>query len=1183
MGEEGSVSYEDRPDDASMSAEDPTTIMQEDSWAVIDAFFSEKGQAFQQIGSFDDFICYRMQETVDRHPPIEVSPENQFEIGAADVEPVVHKLSLGQLSFVKPMYMEKDGTINPMTPCEARLRNLVYSAPLYLDVVHEVFSVLPDGTRQLQHTENFDGVDIARIPIMLKSEYCWLKGATDRETVDYGECPYDQGGYFIINGSEKVLIAMERMANNFVYAFQKKQPSKYTWICEVRSALSEGSAANSGFAVKMLANFGGKSFCKGQILCTIPYIRVEVPLIIVLRALGFVADKDILEIIVYDFKDTAMLNLMKVSLEDAAPITTQEMALDYIAKRGPTLGAAKDKRMQYAREILQKELMPHIGVGPYCEQRKAYFIGYMTHRLLLGILGRIQEDDRDHFGKKRMDLTGPLMAATFSQLFRKMMKDTRRFLQKGLDAGKAFDLHDALKQASCITSGLRYQLATGNWGQDKQGKPIRNGVSQVLNRLTFMATVSQLRRMNTPLERSGKLSKPRQLHNTHWGMVCPAETPEGQAVGLVKNISLMCYITIGSPSSVVEDFLHEWGVEDLNEILPTEIKKVTKVFLNGQWLGIHRDPAVLKEVLLSLRRRLDFEAEVAIVDDLQNMELKVFTDGGRATRPLYIVDVASQKMKISPDHIERLRRGDMGWSNLIEQGLIEYLDCEETENCMISMFVDDLQEATTKYCRTYTHAEIHPSMILSICASIIPFPDHNQSPRNCYQSAMGKQAVGVFATNYNKRMDTLANILCYPQKPLVGTRSMKYLRFRELPAGNNATVAIMCYSGYNQEDSLILNQSSIDRGLFRSVFFRSYNASESKQGTNVTKFEKPDIGDRRIRGIKRSDYSKLDNDGLVFPGERLYGDDIVIGQTMTLQISKDDEGRITSATKKDSSTCLRAQEFAVCDNVMLSLNAEGHKFTKVRVRTFKTPEVGDKFASRHGQKGTCGILYRQEDMPWTRNGVCPDIIMNPHAIPSRMTVGHLVEQLLSKVGALAGGEGDATPFTKVTLSDVADRLHQLGYQRYGNEVLYNGHTGRRLDSHIFIGPVYYQRLKHMVGDKIHSRARGPVTALCRQPAEGRAKGGGLRFGEMERDCMISHGASKFLRERLFDVSDAYRLHCCDTCGLFATANIEKNVYECKLCKSKGAISQIALPYACKLLFQELMTMSIAPRLVLHTS
>eukprot|EP00397_Hematodinium_sp_SG-2012_P003423 GEMP01003431.1.p1 GENE.GEMP01003431.1~~GEMP01003431.1.p1 ORF type:complete len:1162 (+),score=229.91 GEMP01003431.1:352-3837(+) len=1160
------------------------SVRQEDSWAVIDSFFSEKGQAFQQIGSFDDFVMYRMQQTVDNHPPLEIVPVNQFDVGASTTDgQVAHKITLGQLSFVKPMFMEKDGTINPLTPNEARLRNLTYSAPLYLDLKHEIFQILPDESKQLTHTENFEGIEIARIPIMLKSEYCWLKNASDRELVDYGECTYDQGGYFIVNGSEKVLIAMERMANDFVYAFQKKQPSKYTWIAEVRSSLQEGGAANSGFAVKMLSVFGGKSFCKGQILCTVPYLRVEVPLVIVLRALGFVADKDILEIIVYDFKDTAMLNLMKISLEDAAPITTQEMALDHIAKRGPTIGAAKDKRMQYAREILQKELLPHIGVGPYCEQRKAYFIGYMTHRMLLGSLGRIQEDDRDHFGKKRMDLTGPLITSSFSQLFRKMMKDAKKLLQRGAESGKPFDLHDALKQANCVTTGLRYQLATGNWGQDKQGKPIRNGVSQVLNRLTFMATTSQLRRMNTPLERTGKLAKPRQLHNTHWGMVCPAETPEGQAVGLVKNISLMCYITIGSPSSVVEDFLHEWGVEDLNEILPTEIKQVTKVFLNGQWLGIHRDPAGLKRVLLTLRRRLDFEAEVAIVDDLQNMELKLFTDSGRATRPLYIVDLKSQKLLIQPEHIESLRRNDMGWSALIEMGLIEYLDCEETENCMISMFVDDLIEAEVKYCRTYTHAEIHPSMILSICASIIPFPDHNQSPRNCYQSAMGKQAVGVFATNYNKRLDTLANILCYPQKPLVGTRAMKYLRFRELPAGNNATVAIMCYTGYNQEDSLILNQSSIERGLFRSVFFRSYNAHETKQGVNVTKFEKPNPDDRHIRGIKRSDYSKLDVDGLVFPGERLYGDDIVIGQTMTLQSEKDEEGRLISATKKDSSTPLRAQEFAVCDTVMLSVDSEGHKFTKVKVRNFKTPEVGDKFASRHGQKGTCGIMYRQEDMPFTRDGVCPDIIMNPHAIPSRMTVGHLVEQLLSKVGALAGGEGDATPFSKVTLKDVRDRLHSLGFQKAGNEVLYNGHTGRRLDSHIFIGPVYYQRLKHMVGDKIHSRARGPVTSLVRQPMEGRAKAGGLRFGEMERDCMISHGASKFLKERLFDCSDAYRLHCCDTCGLFAIANVEKNIYECRLCKNKASISQIGMPYAAKLLFQELMTMSIAPRLVLHVT
>ncbi|OXB72139.1 UNVERIFIED_CONTAM: hypothetical protein H355_012706 [Colinus virginianus] len=808
--------------------------------------------------------------------------------------------------------------------------------------------------------------------MMLKSVYCWTKDLSQHDLSDVGECAYDQGGYFIINGGEKVLVAQERMASNFVYVFQKKQPSKF----------------------------------------------------------GCISDRDILLRVAYDLQDHQLASLMKPSLEEGFDYSTQDICLDFIGKRGPTVGAQREKRIQYARELLRKEVLPHVGTEAGCENKKAFFIGYMVHRLLLADLGRINEDDRDHFGKKRLDMAGPLIAASFGTLYRKMMKDVRRVLQRQVDHGKSFDVAGALRSASQITQGLQYQIATGNWGKDREGKVVRTGVAQVLNRLTFASALSHLRRLNTPLGREGKMAKPRQLHNTHWGMICPAETPEGQAVGLVKNLALTADISVGSATNAVNEFLVEWGLDLLEEMTPEVIKDRVKIFVNGNWVGCFDEADVLCSTLRQLRRRCDISSETSIVRDLVNklykrdfhdsqmraspicclllQEVKIFTDAGRAMRPLFVVDEKTRELVMRRSHVEELqRRGrdEKSWTYLMERGIIEFVDCEEEETCMIAMFHRDLKD---------------PS--------------------------------------------------------------------KELPAGINAIVAILCYSGYNQEDSLIMSQSSIDRGLFRSVFYRTYCSEERQQGSLLVEcFEQPSID--QVQGMKRGDYSKLDSDGLVEPGSRVLGDDVIIGKFAC-----------------SWAWLSRISATGVVDQVMLSVNSAGSRFTKVKVRSVRIPQTGDKFASRHGQKGTIGITYRTEDMPF-------------------------------------------------------------------NE----------LPSLVFFGPTYYQRLKHMVDDKIHARARGPVTMLTRQPMEGKSREGGLRFGEMERDCMISHGAAHMLKERLFEQSDAYRVHVCDICGLICTADLSRGNFECKLCDNKSKISQVCIPYACKLLLQELMTMCIYPRLVLQVA
>jgi DNA-directed RNA polymerase II subunit RPB2 len=1171
-------------DEPSLEAEPPAEIEQNDSWAVIDAYFAHKSLIQQQLDSFNDFIRITSQEIVRESPDVTIKPQPSF--GGSRNNDLAnnntrYRISFGQLQLAAPVFKDRSNQPVALTPHEARLRNLTYSGALYVSVRKTTINY-PGTAQQKEEHETVDSVLIGKVPIMTCSEFCALHRKTPQQMIEANECPHDKGGYFIINGSERVLIAHERMAPNQVYVYPRKQPAHYSFMCEIRSA-SETSQKSSA------ALFVGLVSASGRIEVTIPYIKDAVPIFIVFRALGETSDKSILEKIAYD--DPEIAQVMQASLMESSVIESSDVALDFIGSRSTQQCSDRDARIRVARETLQKEFLPHVGLGVGHEIKKAYFLGYMVNRLVSAKMGRRVIDDRDHVGMKRVDLSGQLLAMLFRQLFRRMTDELRRYVQKKLHSGQDFAIADAINHR-VITDGLKYGLATGNWGTGKTGpnstSHMRTGVSQVLNRLTYASTISHLRRVNAPIGREGKTPKPRQLHNTHWSTVCPAETPEGSACGLTKNMAMMAYISgIGSALGVVE-CCEEFGVKVLEELDAKDMLDATKVFVNGEWLGIHTNPYALVNTMRMLRRlNLGINRETSIVHDVVSQEIRVYTDMGRMLRPVYIV--VDSRVLVKKSHIYQLQNKRLHWHGLMENGLVEYLDVMEEEHAMIAVMLDDVLRAATDkqaFVRTYTHAEIHPSMILGVCGSIIPFPNHNQAPRNTYQSAMGKQAMGVYMTNFQMRYDSMANIMYYPQKPLVTTQGAKYVNFRELPAGANAVVAIMCYGGYNLEDSVLVNLSAIDRGLMRSDTYHTYSDHEKQIGAGLKarlldEFEVPH--ESTCVNIKRRSFAKLDSDGLVAPGVRVTGDDVIVGKTTLLPesvVTRNNAGktdRNPTQVKRDSSQVLRATEKSIVDDVLLTTNADGLRMVKIRTRSVRIPQIGDKFSSRHGQKGTMGMHYDQEDMPYTKDGIVPEFIVNPHAIPSRMTIGQLVECLYGKVCAMTGQEGDATPFGNQTVEDYGAMLKKLGFAASGKEQMYSGHTSLPMTALIFIGPTYYQRLKHMVEDKIHARARGPVSTLVRQPLDGRQKDGGLRFGEMERDCILAHGASAFLRDRTFDNSDKFRTYVCKPCGTFATANLNKKQYRCNRCKGDN-VAMVEIPYAMKLLIQELGSMSLAIRL-----
>lgn len=1124
---------------------------------IIQCYFKDKNILVNhQIESYNDFIDNIIPNILSQFFPLSID----FNDSQTDVHNIT--LHIKHISIEQPYFIENNGCYKVMTPQLARLRNYTYSLSVNIDI-NIVITIKNNDTIITLPDKLLKNVLLGKIPIIVKSKYC---------SMSKDECIYDVGGYSIINGNEKILITQEKIIPNKIQTFKNsKAISKYKYICEVRSIHEKKFTIAKTISLKITNKL---NIYDNTIKITIPHIKHDIPIFILFKALGCISDKDIIYHIIDNSKnelDMTIMKILKPSIEEARDIHSEEAAITYISKYSSNFFYSESQKITYINHILKNEVLPHLKEDSL---KKIYYIGLMVNKLVRCYLQIDPPSDRDSYSNKRLETCGVLMGNLTYQCILRIVRDIKIYLTKEVSSG-VWNIHKnyndiitdiniyKIIKSSYIENILKGALATGNWGMKNNTN--KQGVSQVLNRLTYMSTISHCRRIATPMDSTGKLIPPRKLHNTHWGYVCPTETPEGQSVGIVKNLSMNCEITNYSNSFIIRHHIKQYIIPFIDvDYFSFNKSQYVKLFINGDWIGYTEKADIIYQDFKHYRSKGIFQIYSSIEWDHLDNSMYIYTDAGRCTRPLLIVKESS----IDTYPIVK----DTKWIDLIfkqqdKSHSIEYIDFHEVNNCLISTSYKDIHKL-----QNYTHCEIHPCLILGAIASCIPFSHHNQSPRNTYQSAMGKQAIGIHTTNFNKRYDTFSHVLQYIQTPLVNTQITKYLDADKLPNGINVVVAIASYTGFNQEDSIIFNQASIDRGLFASTFYRTYKSEEQKNQLTGAEdiFCSPDKS--KLLFPKPCDYSKLEPSGFVKENTYVTEKDIIIGKITPLKDNPEYKYR-------DNSITLRSNEKGYIDSNYKSTNGEGYNFCKVRIRNTRIPNIGDKFSSRHGQKGTIGMIYKQEDMPFSQNGITPDIIINPHAVPSRMTIAQLIECILGKSCSELGYAGDGTTFNKISIDNISNILANCGHERYGNEVLYCGINGEQMKTSIFMGPTYYQKLKHMSGDKIHSRASGPVVSMTRQPAEGRSSHGGLRFGEMERDCMIAHGSSFFLRERFMDVSDKYTIFTCNHCGLIISSNPKNNIYECKSCNNYGDFTKLYIPYSCKLLFQELMTMSIAPRLL----
>ncbi|GAC74729.1 RNA polymerase III, second largest subunit [Moesziomyces antarcticus T-34] len=1109
----------------------------EDKWQLVPAFLQVKGLVKQHIDSYNYFVDHDLKNIIKANEKI-----------TSDIDPKFY-LKYTDITVGEPRRYDGDALQRPITPHECRLRDITYSAHIFVNIEYT------RGSKIIRRKN----VAIGRIPVMLRSNKCVLANKSEKELAKMSECPLDPGGYFVVKGTEKVILVQEQLSKNRIIV--EADSKKGTVSASVTSSTHERKSKS------YVLTKHGRIFLKHNSL------HEDIPIAIAFKAMGIQADREILQLVAGH--DDVYKELFAINLEEAARlgVYTRKQALDFIGARAKASRKPLSMRRPLAEEaldVLATVIMAHVPVERLNFRPKAIYIACMVRRVLMAMQDEKKVDDRDYVGNKRLELAGQLLALLFEDLFKKFNSDLKLNIDKILKKPNRTVEFDAFNQfhfnGDYITSGFVRAISTGNWSL-KRFKMERAGVTHVLSRLSYIAALGMMTRISSQFEKTRKVSGPRALQPSQWGMLCPSDTPEGEACGLVKNLALTTHITTDVEEEPIARVAFTLGVEDIHLLTGAELYRPDSfvVYLNGNVLGVTRFPQRFVMQFRRLRRAGRISEFVSVYTNNHHQTVYIASDGGRICRPLIVVDAVTGQPRVTEDHIRQLKSGAPR-----HQTIIHNSSRDRTIH----------HPRRRRWSHSLSSTQPKPKTCLSC---LYHSPPLLCSPRLFRQQcAMAKQAQGSIGYNQLERIDTLLYLMVYPQEPMVKTRTIELVGYDKLPAGQNAMVAVMSFSGYDIEDALLLNKASLDRGFGRCQTMKK-SSTVIRKYPNGTHDRLADAPVDEATGKRQKRYDILEADGIAGVGERVDQGDVYVNKQTPVNANDNSSTAImigasnaaASVAYKSAPLSYKPPVSGYIDQVLITDTDSDQTLIKALVRQTRRPELGDKFSSRHGQKGVCGLIVQQEDMPFSDRGINPDIIMNPHGFPSRMTVGKMIELLSGKAGVVTGTLQYGTAFGGSQVEDMSRLLVENGYNYAAKETLTSGITGQPLEAYVYFGPIYYQRLKHMVQDKMHARARGPRAVLTRQPTEGRSRDGGLRLGEMERDCLIGYGATQLLLERLMISSDAFTVHACQRCGLMGYNGF------CPYCSSSKHVVQLTIPYGTKLMLQELMAMQVVPRLVLE--